>query len=202
MRLLLLGATGGTGLALTSLALERGHNVIALVRSPDKLKVRHDKLQVVVGDPRNAEHLAHSLRGQDAVLSALGAATRDPTTLCGDAARSTIKAMGETGVRRLLVVSSALLFPDVAFPGALFRFIFRNVLRDALAMESLVEASDLDWTVVRPPRLTNGRATMRYRIAAAHTPPASSISRADLARCMLDAVEERVHLKEVIGVSR
>ena len=201
MRLFVLGATGGTGSALTRQALERGHGVTAFVRAPDELSARHERLQVVGGDPRNPDELMRALGGHDAVLSTLGARSRAPTTLLGDAARSTLEAMGQTGLRRLVVVSSALLFPDGGALRRLFRFIFRNALADSLVMEGLVAAGDLDWTVVRPPRLTDAKPRGRYRVAA-HFPPAGSIARADLARCMLDAVQERTHLGTVIGVSR
>jgi putative NADH-flavin reductase len=201
MRLVLLGATGRTGLSLTSQALERGHTVTALVRSPDKLKIRHERLQIVTGDPLDREQLTRALGGHDAVVSAVGATSRAPTTVCGDAAHSAIEAMQRSGVRRLLVISSALLYPDIGALGRVVGFFFRHVLSDTRQMEARITSSDLDWMIVRPPRLTNGKARGRYRVADG-PPHAGSIARADLARYLLDAVEEGAHLKKVIGVSR
>jgi putative NADH-flavin reductase len=201
MRLFLLGATGRTGLSLTSQALERGHTVTALVRSPDKVIMRHDRLRIVTGDPLDREQLARALGGHDTVVSAMGATSRAPTTVCGDSARSIIEAMQPSGVRRLLVISSALLYSDIGALGRIVGFFFRHVLVDARQMEARVEASNLDWTIVRPPRLTDGKPRGRYRVADG-PPRAGSIARPDLARYMLDIAEDGAHLRKVLSVSK
>src|SRR5262249_37451419 len=144
---------------------------------------------------------ADALRGHDAVLSTLGATSRAPTTVCADGARSTIEAMQTTRVRRLIVVSSALLYPDIGLPGRVVGYFFRFALADTREMESQVEASNLDWPIVRPPRLTNGSSSGSYR-AVTGPPPAGSITRADLARCLLDTVEGSAQIKKVLSVSR
>jgi len=203
MRLLILGATGGTGTRLTSQALDRGNSVTALVRSPEKMTPR-EKLQIVRGDPRDAGELARTLREHEAVVSALGAApgSKRSEDIREAGARSTVEAMRRANVRRLVVVSAAMLYPDVGPLGAIVRFILRRHVRDLAAMERVVEASDLDWTIVRPPRLTNGPLTGKYRISDHHAPPSSFISRADCAHAILDLVEKREYVRKVIGVSR
>src|SRR5215472_1009391 len=113
MRLFILGATGGTGVQLTKQALQRGNAVTAFVRSPEKIKIQHERLRIVKGDPKNVEQLERALREQDAVLSALGSTSRQANGILEAAARSTIEAMSRAKVRRLVVVSMALLFPDV-----------------------------------------------------------------------------------------
>jgi putative NADH-flavin reductase len=202
MRLFILGATGATGQHLVDMALQRGHHVTAFVRSPQKLS-RHERLTVVEGDPRRTEQLAQAMPGHDAILSSLGAIGRGPTTLLGDCARSTIAAGSISGVARIFVVSSALLFPDSGLIGAILRrFVFGNVLRDSLEMEEVVKASGLDWTIVRPVRLTNGLCTGKWRFEADRIPRGGfSIARADVAHFMLDAVEKDRHLKQIIGLS-
>ncbi len=201
MRLFLLGATGRTGLALTRQALERGHTVTAFVRSPEKIGVRSDRLQILAGDVFDGEGLARTLGGHDAVVSALGATSRAPTTVYGDSARGIIQAMQRTGVQRLLVVSSALLYPKLGgLLGDLARFTLRNALADARTMEALILATDLDWTIVRPPRLTDAKPAARYRVSDG-PPRAGSIARADLARCLLDAASETAYSRKVVGVS-
>ena len=202
MRLFILGATGGTGAQLTRQALERGHAITAFVRSPDKMQTRHEKLVVASGDPRDADQLREALRGHDAVLSALGATGTAAEGILETAARSTVQAMRQSGVPRLVVVSMALLFPDVGLLGPILRFFLRRQLRDSAAMERVVAASDLDWTVVRPPRLTNGQPTGRYRVSEQQAPPGFSIPRADLALAILDLIETPAYIKKVIGVSR
>ncbi len=201
MRIFLLGATGRTGIPFTQQALERGHTVTAFVRSPGKLSVRHDRLQVVAGDPLDGDQLGRALGGHDAVVSALGATSRAPTTICGDAALSTVAAMKRSGVRRLLVLSSALLYPDIGALGRVIGYFFRHVLVDAQTMEARIAASELDWTILRPPRLTDGKPKAQYRVAHG-PPPAGSIARADLARCLLDIIEDGAHARKVISVSK
>jgi len=199
MRMLILGATGGTGVQLTAQALARGHRVTVLVRTAGKLPA-HARCHEVLGDPRDAAQLAAIMAGHDAVLSTLGTA-REPTTLLGDCARSTVDAMLRTGVRRIVLVSSALLFRDIGLIGRVVRLFFRHNLADSLVMEGEAAHGALDWTVVRPPRLLDGAATGIYRISQ-QAPPAGSITRADLATSILDIVERSQHFGEVIGVSR
>jgi putative NADH-flavin reductase len=103
-----------------------------------------------------------------------------------------------------LVVSTALLFSGVGIvPSLLARFVFPNLVRDSREMERVVTASDVDWTVVRPPRLTEGDRTERYRVEDDGLPRGGSvISRADVAHFMLDEVEQRAHVRKIVGVCR
>src|SRR5215471_8674058 len=150
MRLLILGATGGTGVQLVKQALERGHQVTAFVRSPDKVKESNGKLKVVAGDPRDARQLRSILPGHDVVLSSMGYPGLGRTSIRADCAESTVNAMSEVGVRRLLVVSAALLFDDIGFPAWVLRhLVLRNVARDCSGMERIGGASKLDWAIVR-----------------------------------------------------
>jgi putative NADH-flavin reductase len=203
MNLFILGATGGTGSEVVGQALERGHQVTAFVRSPEKIAHRHDRLRVATGDPRQADRLVKALEGHDAIVSALGPRSLGPTTLLADCARSALAAMGAARLRRLLVVSSGLLFPDAGLVAALLRrFLFFNVVRDSRAMETVVAASDLDWTIVRPPRLTRGPHTGRFRFEKDHLPPRGrSIARADLAHFLLDALTNDDLHRAILGVS-
>jgi putative NADH-flavin reductase len=206
MRFLILGATGGTGTRLVEQALERGHLVTALVRSAPGLTIRHERLTIQAGDPTRPEVLSRLLPGQDAVLSSLGTRDLRPTTVRADSARAAVAAMPAAGVRRLLVVSAAALFPDVGVVrllGPLVRRVLRENMFDTSEMETVVGASPLDWTVVRPPRLTDGEGAGRYRTEVGRLPRRGlAITRADLARYLLDAAERGLHLHEVVGVSR
>lgn len=169
MRLFILGATGRTGVELVDQGLARGHAVTAFVRSPRKIARPHERLTVIEGDPRDASQLRAALPGHDAVLSALGGPDKPrflglgangsgPTTICGDCAHSTVRAMQETGVRRLMVVSVAFLFTDF-LPGAIAgNLFFRETVRDAREMEHAVMESALEWTIVRLPAADHGRA--------------------------------------------
>lgn len=206
MQLFILGATGGTGRALVEQALRRGHRVTAFVRSPQKLGAAREGLTVVRGNPFDATAVAAALAGHDAVLSALGPPGPGKTSVAGDGARSTVAAMHAAGVRRLLVVGVAVLFEDIGlFASIMRRTLLRNVAMDSAEMETIVKGSDLDWTIARPPRLTNGPLTGRYGVADDHLPGgaggAATISRADVAHFLLEELEHPAHVRRIVGLS-
>jgi len=204
MRLFILGATGGTGRLLVEQAVARGHDVTAFVRAPEKLTTPREHLSVCRGDPRDADGLAAALPGHDAVLSCLGPPGPARSTLLHDSARSIVSAMQAAGVHRLLVISAAVLFEDAgAFVDLMRRTLLKNVAEDNGAMERVIAASDLAWTIARPPRLTHGRMTRRYRVAEDHLPRRGFlISRADVAHFLLSALEGNAHLRRIVGVAR
>jgi putative NADH-flavin reductase len=206
MRLFVLGATGGSGRAIVDQAIARGHRVTALVRKPEKLGPARAGLTVITGDVRSADAIGGALAGHDAVLSALGPPGPARNSITSDDARAPVAAMNATGLRRLLVVGVAVLFPDAGFLAALLRKTFlRNVAKDHAVMEAIVTGADLDWTIVRPPRLTRGRLTEHYGVADDHLPPgaggAATLSRADLAHFLLDEVERPAHVRRIVGIA-
>jgi putative NADH-flavin reductase len=203
MRLFILGATGRTGRQLLVQASERGYQITALVRSPQKLGALREGVTVRQGDPRSAPELGDALSGHDAVVSALGPPGLGRTTILRDCARSTVAVMQARGLRRLLVVSAAMLFQDAGIVAAMLRrTLLRNVAEDAAEMERVVTASELDWTIARPPRLTNGRLTGHYRIEAGRLPRGSlTLSRADVAHFLLDELERGAHVRQIVGMA-
>ena len=206
MKLFILGATGGTGRELVDQALERRHQVTAFVRSPGKLGAPRQGLTVVRGELRDAEAIRAALAGHDAVLSAVGPVGLGRTTIMRDSARAAVAAMTAAGVRRLLILGVAALFDDAGLLAAFLRKTFlRNIADDAAAMERIVEASEIDWTVARPPRLTDGPLTERYGAADGHLPPgaggAATISRADVAHFLLNEAERPAHVRQVVGIA-
>ncbi|MDB5218057.1 MAG: Flavin reductase [Myxococcaceae bacterium] len=205
MRIFILGATGKTGAQLIDVALARGHSVTAFVRSPHKIERRHERLAVVKGDPLNVDELASALPGHDAVLSALGlpppGAFR-PHTLVEHGAASAVAAMTRAGVDRIVLVSAAVLFPEKGFVFAFFRWILTHIARDLLAAENILRATSLAWTIARPPRLSSG-ADETYRSARDALPTGGrAMSFRGVATFMLDAVEQRTHIRETVGLSR
>jgi putative NADH-flavin reductase len=202
MKLFVLGATGKTGSEIVKLALSRGHEVTAFVRSPQKLSPA-GSLTIVRGDPRQPEAMAAALRGHDAVLSAIGPHPREalrPSTLVTDCARATVAAMITSGVPRLAIVSAAVLFPEKGLYFAFFRWLTRHHARDLRGMEDIVRASDLDWTIARPPRLTKSPAAGFRALRDALPPGSRAMSFRSVAAFMLDAVEDRSHTTEVVGL--
>ena len=203
MRLFILGATGGTGRQLIGHALARGHQVTAFVRSPEKLEARQQGLSVQQGDPRDTAALTAAMPGHDAVLSALGPPGPRRSTILRDSARSTVSAMQSAEIRRLLIVSAAILFADMGVLAALLRrTLLRNVVIGSSEMERIVTASNLDWTIVRPPRLTNGPLTERYHMADNCFPLGKqTLSRADVAHFLLDELISGAHLRQIVGIA-
>ncbi len=203
MRLLILGATGGTGRAVVEQACARGHQVTALVRSPQKLGALSDGVTVRRGDPLSVTELRAVLPDHDAVITALGPPGPGRTTVLRESGRSIVEAMNAGGPRRLLVVSVAVLFHDAGLVTALFRHtLLRNIVADAAEMERSVMSSGLDWTIARPPRLTNGPLTRLYRVADDHMPPGRMwVSRADVAHFLLDELEEGRHVHAIVGLA-
>jgi putative NADH-flavin reductase len=166
MRLFILGATGAIGQHLLRIGLERGHELTAYVRSPHKISRANGRLAVVQGDVFSVGAMARSLAGHDAVLSAFGPTTLRTTTLRREFGRTLASAMREGGARRVQLVSAAFLFPRIGILGAILRStLFRSMAPDMSGMEREIMKDDLEWTVVRPPRLTNGPPTRGYRVA-------------------------------------
>lgn len=199
MQLTVFGATGGTGSRLVELALTKGHQVTAVVRDPSRLVVpRQPRLQVVTGDIMDPESILPAVTCADAVLTAVGPCGTGPTTVIADSVRSVTTAMRESGARRLLALSGSITSDDgeslymryLVKPVARRTFL-RYVSADMRRAEALIEATDLDWTIVRPPALTDGPATGTYRTAVdANLPHGFRVSRADLAACMLTLIAD------------
>ena len=205
MRLFVIGANGRTGREILDLARARGHEVTAFVRSPEKLE-QMPGVRVVRGDPRQADSTASALPGHDAVLSAIGPHARDallrPATLLADCARATVDAMTASGVGRLAIVSAAVLFPEKGLDFAFFRWLLRHHARDRCAMEAIVRASGLAWTIARPPRLTHSREANFVAVRNALPTGSRVMSFRSVAAFMVDAIEQRSHVAEVVGLGR
>src|SRR5262249_11776231 len=161
------------------------------VRSPQKLAAAPG-VRVVGGDPLDRDALAAALPGHDAVLSALGLPAREalrPSTRMTDFAATTVAAMTLAGLRRLGIVSAAGLCPERGLAWAFSRWSLRHHARDLGTMEEVARASDLEWTIARPPRLVGG-ADVRFRAAAGKLPRGGlAMSFRSVAAFLLDAVE-------------
>jgi putative NADH-flavin reductase len=200
MRLFVLGATGKTGGALVAQAIARGHSVTTFGRSPfagsDKAKVLS-----ISGNPMSEMELTDALPGHDAVLSVLGTRGLGTTSLLGDSSRATISAMREAGVRRLVILSSALLDQNIGLMGSFAaRTLLRHHSRDQRAMERLVTASDLDWTVLRAPRMNDAapRGESTVTVGEPSDGKGMLITKEEVARVMLDTVENGSHIREIV----
>ncbi|MCI4371084.1 MAG: NAD(P)H-binding protein [Thermoplasmata archaeon] len=205
MNIAVVGSTGRTGRLVIEEGIRRKHNVTAFTPRPQALAGVQGLQAVVHGDGRNLEDVRRAFRGQDAVISIVGAEGRGPTTLMSDVTRAELAAMREAGVRRIVAVSASAIEgsrPWIAIQ--VVRWLLRRPYADFARMERMLAASGLDWTVVRPPYLSNGPATGRVRLEAgvkqlAHGP--YRISRADLAATLLDLAEDSQHIGDMLLVS-
>jgi len=199
----ILGASGGIGRHLLQLAMERGHHVTAYLRSPQKIECHHEPLTTILGDVFDAREMGRSMAGHDVVLSAFGPTTLRVSTLRRQFGRTVADAMRESGVLRLQLVSAALLFEKLGlFARVLKATLFRRMLPDMAAMETEVSKPGLDWTLVRPPRLTNGPARHAYRVTDGVLPAKGFlISRADVAHFMIGEAENPKHQNQIVGIA-
>ena len=204
MHIVIFGATGGTGRLLVDQALAAGHHVTALVRTPAALLLAHDRLRVVSGDVRDRDTVAGVIVGQDAVLSALGPNERGLVSLCTDAIAAILPAMTTHGVRRLIALSAygAADSHDRHLYNHILWMMQREKMLDKERMEVLIRESDTDWTILRPPALTNGPCTGRYRLGTdLPIKITSNISRADLADGIVRQITDATYLRQAPAIT-
>lgn len=208
MKLAIFGATGGTGRHLVKQALQRDYEVIAFTRSPEKLPVKSDKLTVVQGDVQNADKVERAIAGVDAVVSALGPAKNKPAFTVTEGTQHILDAMHRHGVERLVVSAGAgvgdsndqpkLINHTINF---LLKIVSRWVYEDMRRTVEAVRDSDVKWTVVRVPMLTDDQPTGQIKAGYVGKGVGPRLTRADMARFMLDQVEsdEFVHRAPAIS---
>jgi len=207
MRIVVLGATGGTGMELIKQSLAMGHSVTAFVRSPVSLRVFDKEIDIKIGDLLNREALARVLEGQDAVLSGFGPRVpiaKSDAHLLRDFANGLTAAMQQAAVRRVVLISTAFLFKDSFIPPTylLGKMLFPSVVSDSAELESIIQRSDLDWTIVRPPQLTDRPLTGEYRKRIGHLPRFGfKISRADVADYFVKALSSKSVVRTIVGIS-
>jgi putative NADH-flavin reductase len=210
LNILIIGANGGTGKQAVEIALEAGHRVTAVLRNPANLSLTHPNLEIVKGDVMHPETFEKYLENKDAVISALGVkeATK-PTTLYSEGNRNLLNAMKKAGIRRAFFISASALeiSPVIPFYVRLVaKYIVQKLLRhmydDLRIMEKLVKESDTDWTIMRPPRLTNKPLTGYYRIAInSFLKNCLTISRADLAHFMVNNITNEATYKTTTEIA-
>jgi len=205
VKLLILGATGGTGQQLVAQALEAGHNVTAFVRSPEKIPRGHDRLRLIKGDVVDSgTALADAMRGQDAVVSALGRGLSFKSEhLIQRSVPPILSAMQSQGIQRL-VFTSAIGVGETAqhlplFPRLMARFPLRNIYADKVFGDDLIRHSALAWTLVQPAMLTDGPLTGTYRSGERlEMRGIPKISKADVAHFILTEVEASRYVRKTV----
>jgi putative NADH-flavin reductase len=208
MKLLVIGATGGTGRCVVEHALRAGHEVTAFARTPQKLTMQHERLRLAQGDVLQTDAVSRAMQGQQAVICALGpAAGTAPGTITSEGSRNIIQAMKQERVRRL-VFESGIMVGEGKGLSAINRFllaIFRNLNRalyeDKVRAEKLIRESGIDWVIVRPPKLKHMSARGNYRAGEAlHVNLPAGLAHADVADFMVKSVASDAHLHQLVEI--
>ena len=207
-RLLIVGATGGTGRELVTQALERGHVVTALVRKPTAFNVDHPQLTVIQGDVLDYASVEAAVRGQEAVVSALGHKQFFyPTRILSDGTRNILRAMEAHGVSRFVCETSLGIGDSAGRLGAYYTLFVVPVILpfyfwDKTRQERLIAASKTAWIIVRPGALTDGekRGTYRHGLHVGDFLGTVRISRTDVADFMLNQVADDTYRGTAPGV--
>lgn len=200
MTIVIIGATGGTGRHFLELATQAGHDVTALARTVEKLSDWRDRVQIAQADGRDVDSLKAALTPDaEVVVNIVGASNlsqaRKVTDLYSVTASNLIEAMSHHGIKRLISVSSSGVEPQENdnwfYVHILKRFFLQPMYDDMLRMESLLRGSGLDYTIVRPPYLTKGPPTGKYRTSLnANFTDDKTLRRGDLAHFLLRACED------------
>lgn len=207
MNILIFGASGRTGQELVKQALSEGHIVTAFVRTPGKLNVSHERLRIIEGNVSEYKAVENAMQNQDAVLSTLGVSKQlktDPLVIEGIS--NIIKAMELFGIRRFIYLSFLAVGKGRNDAGFIIKNIISRIVKEEIEdhtkKEILINSSSLDYTIVQPPKLTNGKKKNQYRsgeiIKANSILP--SMSRADVADFMIKQLNDKTYFKKSVRI--
>jgi len=209
MKVLIIGGSGKTGRKLIRQGLEQGHTITALVRRMSSIKTVHPNLHLLEGNVLNPRQVDLAITGQEAVLCSLGHKRFFiKTSILSKGTRNLISSMEKEGIKRLICITS-LGINDSRYRLGLYYtlftipFILFFYFRDKEKQEKLIRASRLDWTIVRPGQLTNGKKREKYRHGSGlgHYMFTRMVSRADLAHFMLGELKRPKYQREVVGIT-
>ncbi|MGH9595399.1 MAG: NAD(P)-dependent oxidoreductase [Edaphobacter sp.] len=216
MNIAIFGASGGTGTLLTERCLAAGYSVTALIRKPDSFRLSQGKrsdVHIIQGNAFDLAAVRATVEGADAVLSALG--PRSPVrneNVLPRAIPLLVEAMQLVGVRRIVALGSAGALPDSLSKQTAWRrwivqkIVYTTLLKwpvaEQISQYATLSRSDLDWTMVMPPKLTNGAARGRFRVDGEALPRnGSRISRADVADFMMQQIDNPQWVRHGVYIS-
>src|SRR5579863_1862520 len=208
-KIIVFGATGRTGKLVVEQALQAGYQVTVVIRQPDAFAVRHQNLAIIKGDIFQPATFENAFSGKDAVVSCLGSKATQRTTVYSQGVSNIATGMLKAGLNRIICISAgAVIVPSKS--SLIMQFVIRNILQrilkhmysDMLVMERLLSESSLNWTVIRPPRLTNSKYTGKYRSTInEHLNNPSKISRADLADYIVGHLTDEKTFSCIVEIS-
>ncbi|WKN40427.1 NAD(P)-dependent oxidoreductase [Tunicatimonas pelagia] len=204
----LFGGTGQTGKEFLQQALAKNYQIKALVRTPAKVTKISPDLEVITGDVLNLEDVHRTIAGTDIVVSLFGHGKGSPEWLQTTGTENILAAMEEYQVSRIISLSGGGLPYEKdrpKFPDKVIRFIMKvavpRVLNDAIRHAEVLKNSDVTWTIVRGPQLTNEPKRGEYRIGWVGVNAGTKLGRADLADFILRLVEHKGYDNQMPFVS-
>jgi putative NADH-flavin reductase len=202
MKLVIFGATGGTGRELVDQALERGHSVTAFSREPAALGER-EGLELIAGDVLDGAAVERAVAGHDAVLCTIGKPATSPGTVRSQGTANIVRAMQTAGPTRLICLSTIGLAETRTLMPPVYRYVLvptllRRTFAEHERQEAVVRSSGLDWTIVRAAALTDGERTGAYRhgVTSNGRPLEFEVSRSDVADFTLGLLSGGDYMRE------
>lgn len=192
MNIAVIGGTSGVGLEFVKQALEHGHTVRVLARTPSKLTIQNPNLTVIQGDVLDLTSVNKVISGSDAIVSCLGAKPAKVVTVFSEGTKNILAAMKNNKVKRFICITGIGAGNSKGHGGFLYDtivllLIFEGIFKDKNRQEDSIKKSDIEWEIVRPSFLTNGPLTAKYRVVTnLDGVTAGTISRADVANFMLN----------------
>lgn len=205
LNILVIGGTSGIGLEIVRLSVERGHNVTALARRPERMSFFHQQLTVLKGDVLDAESISSAISQNDVIISTIGMGpTRDPVNVFSEGMKNTLAMMNVSNKSRLITVTGigagdsnghgGFFYDKVILP-----LMLKTIYDDKDIQEALIKKSSTDWTIVRPGFLTDNPAENRYFVLTnLDGVKSGEISRADVAHFIIGTFEQGIYTHETV----
>ncbi len=195
MNIIVFGATGRTGNCIVDLALAQGHTVTAFARDPKSFSSPQSGLSIVRGDVLHAIPVEQAIKGHDAVLSALGGRTLDPSTVISEGTRHIIQGMEKHDVRRIVVILASGIISGTIAP------MFTNINAEHRRILEMLKQSELEWIAACPPYIKDYPFTGNYILHTDQIPTdRMQISKFDLADFMLGQLNSDAYLQQAVGI--
>ena len=206
MKVLVLGATGSVGQHILRLGTERGHEITALVRNPEKLKSWESRVRLIKGDALDKDAVEQAVRGQEAAIYAIGVKTIGRTTLFSESTRILIDALERDRVKRLVCITGVGAGETKGHGGFLYdRILFplftKRMYEDKDIQETLIQKSSLDWVIVRPAMFREGTASGKFEaVTDVRGVTLTRVSRAEVAAFVLDQLTDGRYLRKAVFI--
>ncbi len=199
MKVLLFGATGFTGKAVLPELLAKNHKVTALVRSKERVLIKHPNLQIIEGDVLDDVQIHQAMEGQEAVINCMGKNKGSANNLISGLTKKIISAMEEEQVKRLIALSNVGAGDSYETQPFVFRVILlptilrwlKLLIEDKNIMEPLIKKSNLNWTVLRFPKISEKPSQKRILISQDGKGLSFSISLKDCAEFIVSQLTDK-----------